>query len=83
MHDIRHSSGEVGNPDVIAVADAFADSPPGPTWTLFVTRDRNFSLWCRVMDAQFPGRTHLTAPTPEAALRRLDELRATPAPSSS
>ena len=83
VHDIRHSSGEVGNPDVVEVARAFADSPPGPTWTVFVTHDRNFDLWCKVMDAQFPGRTHLTALTPEAALRQLDALRASPAPSSS
>lgn len=75
VHDIRGSSGEVGNEDVAAVARAFADSPPGPAWTVFVTDDRNFALWCKVMDAQFDGRLHLTAPTVEAALQQLDALR--------
>lgn len=83
IHDIRESSGDVGNPDVAMVARAFAAAPPGPTWTVFVTHDRNFDLWCRVMDAQFPGRTHLTAPSVEAAVLRLDRLRTSPAPSSS
>jgi hypothetical protein len=76
VHDVRHSSGEVGNPDVAEVARAFVDSPPGPTWTVFVTEDRNFGLWCKVMDARFRGRLHLTALTVEDALRQLDALRA-------
>lgn len=81
VHDIRQSSGEADNADVAEVARAFADSPPGPTWTIFVTEDRNFGLWCKVMDAQFRGRAHLTAPTVEAALRELDQLRALNGPS--
>lgn len=81
VYDIRRGSGEAGNEDVVEVARAFADSPPGPTWTIFVTEDRNFGLWCKVMDAQFRGRAHLTAPTIEAALRQLDDLRALNGPS--
>ena len=81
VHDIRHSSGEVGNPDVTEVARAFVDSPPGPTWTVFVTEDRNFYLWCKVMDAQFRGRVHLTALTVDEAEEQLDALRALNGPS--
>ena len=81
VYDVRHSSGEVGNPDVNEVARAFADSPPGPTWTVFVTEDRNFGLWCRVMDAQFRSRSHLTALTVDAAHQQLDALRARNGPS--
>jgi len=81
VHDIRQSSGEVGNPDVVEVASAFDDSPPGPTWTIFVTNDRNFYLWCKVMDAQFSGRTHLTALTLYEAEEQLDALRALNGPS--
>ena len=83
VHDIRESSGEVGNADVAGVAAAFADSPPGPAWTVFVTNDRNFALWCKVMDVQFPRRTHLTALTVEAAIAQLDALRSSRVPSSS
>lgn len=83
VHDIRESSGEASNADVTEVAGAFAGSPPGPAWTIFVTNDRNFGLWCKVMDVQFPGRTHLTALTVEAAEAQLDALRASRAPSSS
>ena len=83
IHDVRESSGEASNADVTDVAAAFADSPPGPAWTIFVTNDRNFGLWCKVMDVQFPGRTHLTALTVEAAEAQLDALRASRAPSSS
>jgi hypothetical protein len=74
IHDVRESSGEVGNPDVVQVAEAFAGAD-GPTWTIFVTYDRNFGLWCKVMDAQFGDRVHLTAPTLEAAIQELDARR--------
>lgn len=84
IHDIRESSGEVDNADIAAVAEAFAGAPPGPCWTVFVSHDRNLGLWCKVMDAMFQGRQHLSVLSPEAAHQLLDSLRAaTPAPSSS
>lgn len=83
IQDVRESRGEVGNDDIATVAKAFAGAH-GPCWTIFVSRDPNLNLWCKVMDAMFDGRLHRAALTPEAALQLLDSLRvATPAPSSS
>ena len=84
IQDVRENRGEVDNADIAAVAEAFADAPPGPCWTIFVSHDSNLALWCKVMDAMFNGRLHRAAATPEAAVQLLDSLRAaTPAPSSS
>jgi hypothetical protein len=83
VQDVREGSGEVGNADVAVVAEAFAIAPPGPCWTVFVSHDPNLSLWCKVMDPMFRGRQHRAVLSPEAAVRLLDALRASPAPSSS
>lgn len=84
IQDVRESSGEVDNADVAVVAEAFAVAPPGPCWTIFVSHDRNFGLWCKVMDVMFQGRQHRAVLSPEAAVVLLDSLRATtPAPAAS
>lgn len=75
IHDIRDSSGEADNRDVQSVAEAFAGAPPGPSFTIFVTEDRGFDLWAKVMDHAFLERRHLTSPTVEAAIAELDALR--------
>jgi hypothetical protein len=74
IQDVRESDGKVDNADIEVVARAFGRS--GPCWTVFVSHDANLSLWCRVMDGLFAGRRHLTALTPEAAVKLLDEARA-------
>lgn len=83
INDLRDSRGRVENADIAAVAEVFAAAPPGPCWNVYVSHDRNLGLWCRVMDAMFAERRHLTVLTPEAAHSLLDTLRAAnPAPSS-
>ena len=73
IQDVRDSSGEVDNSDIEAVARTFCKT--GPCWTVFVSHDPNLRLWCRVMDGMFAGRRHLTAATPEAAIRALEGVR--------
>lgn len=73
IQDVRDSSGEVDNADIEAVARTFGRT--GPCWTVFVSHDLNLRLWCRVMDGMFEGRRHLTAATPEAAIRALEGFR--------
>lgn len=75
IHDVRESAADAGHADASLVAEAFAGSPPGQTYTVFVTNDRNLILWCRVMDHQFRDRLHLTALTLEAAHAELDARR--------
>lgn len=84
VHDVRQAEGGADLGDVEAVAAAFADPPPGPTYTVFVTNDRNLGLWCQVMDHQIRDRRHLTALTVEQAHADLDRLRRklSPAPGS-
>ncbi len=73
IQDVRESSGEVDNADIETVARAFGKT--GPCWTVFVSHDPNLRLWCRVMDAMFQGRRHLSAATPEAAVKLLEDMR--------
>lgn len=73
IQDVRDSSGEVDNADIEAVARTFGRT--GPCWTVFVSHDLNLRLWCRVMDGMFEGRRHLTAATPDAAIRALEGVR--------
>lgn len=75
VHDVRLSASDAGHADASAVAEAFADAPPGQTYTVFVTEDRNLILWCKVMDHQFRDRLHLVALTPEDAHAELDRRR--------
>ena len=83
VHDVRKAEGRASLHDVEVAAAAFANAPPGETFTVFVTTDRNLTLWCRVMDHQIPGRRHLTALTLEQAHADLDRRRGlSPAPGS-
>ena len=75
VHDVREAEGRATLEDVQVTAAAFADAPPGETFTVFVSNDRNLILWCRVMDHQIPGRRHLTALTLEEAHADLDRRR--------
>ena len=74
IQDLRENDGEVDNADIEAVSRAFGAT--GPCWTVFVSHDPNLRLWCKVMDGMFAGRLHLSAPTPEAAVKALEEVRA-------
>lgn len=83
VHDVRQAEGRASLEDVEVAAAAFANAPPGETFTVFVTNDRNLTLWCRVMDHQIPGRRHLTALTVEEAHADLDRRRGlSPSPGS-
>jgi len=84
IQDVRLASGDVGVGDVTRVAQAFADAPPGETFTVFVSTDPNLGTWARAMDFEFVRRRHLCAPTPEAAIALLERHRAaiSPVPSS-
>ena len=76
VHDVRLAEGRATLEDVQETAAAFAIAPPGETFTVFVSADRNLALWCQVMDHQIPGRRHLTAPSVEQAHADLDRRRA-------
>lgn len=74
IQDVRENDGAVGNADIEVIARAFGRTER--CWTIFVSHDPNLALWCRVMDGLFAGRLHLTAATPEGALKLLDDTRA-------
>tara|TARA_R110002124_G_scaffold92069_2_gene234008 strand:+ start:6237 stop:6548 length:312 start_codon:yes stop_codon:yes gene_type:complete len=76
VQDVRLASGDVDVGDVTRVARAFADAPPGVTFTVFVSTDPNLGTWARAMDFEFVRRRHLCAPTPEAAIALLERHRA-------
>jgi hypothetical protein len=84
VHDVRRALGDVSVDDISEVARAFANPPPGVTFTIFVSTDANLGTWARAMDFEFVRRRHLCAPTPEAALALLERHRAaiSPVPSS-
>lgn len=77
VHDLRDTSGEADQSDVNRVAEAFLVARNGvdakPCVTVFITLDRAFPLWAKVMDGLFPGRQHLTATTPQRVVSMLCE----------
>lgn len=73
--DIRDASGDVNNNDVDQVATSFAAHPSVPTYTVFITQDRSFADWARVMDFQFQNRKHHVVSSPEEAEALLERLR--------
>lgn len=80
IHDVRRALGDVSVEDISQVARAFADPPPGDTFTIFVSTDPHLGIWARAMDFEFVRRRHLCAPTPEAAIALLERHRAATIP---
>ena len=75
INDVRGTDGEAHASDVTRVAAAFAGGGAAPAYTVFVSHSSMLPLWAKTMDHQFVGRTHLTAPTLEAAHRLIDKRR--------
>jgi hypothetical protein len=73
--DVREASGDVNNNDVEQVATSFAAHPSIPTYTVFITHDRSFADWAKVMDFQFSNRKHHVVSSPEQAEALLERLR--------
>lgn len=72
---------ETGVEGVERIASLYARHAPDParrSYTVIVSSDRYFAPWGRVMDLHFRNRTHLAAPTVEAAHHLLDQQ--TPGP---
>ena len=57
------------------MATFFAAHPSVPTYTVFITQDRSFADWARVMDFQFQNRKHHVVSSPEEAEALLERLR--------
>ncbi len=67
---------DIGVEGVARIAGFYARHAPDPareSYTVIVTSDRYFAPWGRVMDMHFRRRTHLAAPTIEAAHALLDQ----------
>lgn len=67
---------DIGVEGTARIAGFYARHAPEPTrdsYTVIVTSDRHFAPWGRVMDLHFRRRTHLAAPTVEAAHALLDQ----------
>lgn len=66
------------------IGEAFrarTSQPPRPLYTVVVTTDRFFATWARVIDLNYGGRKHHSAPTKAAAAALLDRLEGgAPAP---
>ncbi len=67
---------DIGVEGVARIAGLYARHAPDPardSYTVIITSDRFFAPWGRVMDLHFRKRTHLAAPTVDAAHALLDQ----------
>lgn len=78
IENLTGFSGDASHADVQAIAACYAGhmiEDGTIKYTVIVTPDENYRFWLPAMDHIFPDRRHLLAPTLEAALTKLNELR--------